>query len=379
MGATLPLIACDVPHGMLLETISVTAISRLRVIANWDGLNARSESSTAVYNPPPGFVIIGNQVEVHSSNNGGREVSTLAGGLNLVIESDLNEVYDSAIDFAGAKNDDSLKARLEDKKALHVSELRRYSTNQNTIVATVKARAHGSFVDRKRGWEEISVIATLIRLGAPGKQDTSASLEEEFSINIPDDFRRLPSGIGALPIFDADLYLGLYKDLKEAFGQNEIAARDHWLRNGITEGRRGSAEFDSVFYLEQNPDVRNSVGAGNYIGAVRHYLDYGRSEGRQGSPVFNNGIAEPPIFDAGFYLNKYQDMKDAFGDNTDSARDHWLRNGISEGRSASADFDPVFYLDQNEDVRNAFGASNFYGAIIHYLNNGRTEGRRGSP
>ena len=173
---------------MLLSREEVTAISHLRVIANWSGLSARSESATAVYNPPPGFVVIDAQTIVHSSNNGGREVSVLAGGLNLIVETELDEVYDSAIAFAGSLNDDQLKGRLEEKKKRHVDELRRYQSSHNTVVAVVRASAHGNAFDRKRGWEEISVKAELINLGAPGKQGLAAALEAEFEIDIPDDF-----------------------------------------------------------------------------------------------------------------------------------------------------------------------------------------------
>ena len=170
---------------MLLSCEKITAISHLRVTASWGGVSARRETSSAVYNPPPGFVVMTTETIVHSSNNGSREISVIAGGLDLVTETDLNEVYRAAIDFAASRSDDNLKAKLEDKRNQHIREVRRFQSSHNTVLAIVRAKAHGSVVNRKRGWEEISVIAELIQLGAPGKEDVAAALEDEFAIDIP--------------------------------------------------------------------------------------------------------------------------------------------------------------------------------------------------
>jgi hypothetical protein len=109
----------------------------------------------------------------------------MAGGLNLATETDVSEVYDAAIDFAVSINDDQLKTRLEEKKNAHIRELRRYQTSHNTVLAVVRASAHGSIIDRKRGWEEISVNAQIIHVGAPDKYDIAGSIEAEFGIDIP--------------------------------------------------------------------------------------------------------------------------------------------------------------------------------------------------
>jgi len=170
----------------LLETVHVTAISRLRVTASWAGTSARSENASSLYTPPPGFVVLNTETRVHSSNNGSRSVNIIGGGLNLITETKLEEVFDAAIDFAGQQSNDTLRANLSERKRQAVSELRKYSANMNTIQAIVSARAHGSPFDRKRGWEEISVEADLLYLGASSEYDVAASLEEEFNIDIPD-------------------------------------------------------------------------------------------------------------------------------------------------------------------------------------------------
>lgn len=170
---------------MLLEKITVTAISHLRVTASWSGTSARSESGSSVYNPPPGYVVLSTETVIHNSSNGGGEVSVMAGGLNLVTENETKDVYDAAINFAASQNLDSMKADLEEKLNRHLREIRRYQTSHNTVMAVVRASAHGSVLDRKRGWHEISVKAILLDLGGSSKLDLAGRVEQEFGIDIP--------------------------------------------------------------------------------------------------------------------------------------------------------------------------------------------------
>ena len=51
-------------------------------------------------------------------------------------------------------------------------------------------------------------------------------------------------------IFDARTYADLNQDLKNAFGYNEQALKNHWLNIGIGEGRQASIAFDVKYYLE---------------------------------------------------------------------------------------------------------------------------------
>lgn len=166
-------------------TEKVTAVSRLAVTASWDGTSPRTEVSNAVYNPPPGWVIKQVETVVHSSNNGNRQVSVIGGGLLLVTEEIYNEVYSAAEKYAAEKNDEKLKVAISEKRAFHKDQLLKYSSNLNTITAQVRATAHGSFIDRKRGWEEISVIAELVFLSPPDKSSLAAAIESEFGIDIP--------------------------------------------------------------------------------------------------------------------------------------------------------------------------------------------------
>lgn len=172
---------------------------------------------------------------------------------------------------------------------------------------------------------------------------------------------------GADPLsFDAGYYLAFYSDLRSAFGSNQAAATQHWLSNGIHEGRQGSPLVASQFYLSVYPDLRSAFG-NDYGAALQHWSHNGVAEGRDGSPVFN----------AAYYLAAYGDLRNAFGGDRAAAAKHFLQSGIAEGRHASPFFDVAFYLSMYDDLRNAFG-SNHSAALTHFVTNGEAEGRMGT-
>lgn len=59
----------------------------------------------------------------------------------------------------------------------------------------------------------------------------------------------------------------------------------------------------------------------------------------------------------------------------EAAENHWLTQGIVQGLTASRTFSASQYLQLNPDVAAAIGQTNYQGAIDHYINSGRGEGR----
>ena len=80
------------------------------------------------------------------------------------------------------------------------------------------------------------------------------------------------------------------------------------------------------------------------------------------------------IFDAGYYADRYPDLRQAFGTDSNRLLNHFLEFGMSEGRQACEMFDPHIYQNRYEDLRNAFG-DNLKAYYLHFLLNGRSEGR----
>lgn len=85
--------------------------------------------------------------------------------------------------------------------------------------------------------------------------------------------------------FNARAYADLYPDLKTAFGYDESKLRNHYLQNGIKEGRTPCGhqnifcKWSEQQYLAQNKDVKNTG-----IDALDHYKRYGIFEGRSPCP-----------------------------------------------------------------------------------------------
>lgn len=82
---------------------------------------------------------------------------------------------------------------------------------------------------------------------------------------------------------------------------------------------------------------------------------------------------DPEVFNWKDYI-KINYLEPYFTDAV-SAEQHWLAHGIAEGRRGSTTFSPVEYLALNPDVADFFGATNYQGAIDHYVSSGRYEGR----
>ncbi|MBD5498406.1 MAG: CAP domain-containing protein [Lachnospiraceae bacterium] len=104
-----------------------------------------------------------------------------------------------------------------------------------------------------------------------------------------------PKTDGVTTGFDPAYYAQTYPDVAEALGTDTEALHNHYITNGISEGRfpnalaagtgrtantaNGQYAFDPVFYAQTYPDVAAALGTD--AGALyNHYITYGRNEGR---------------------------------------------------------------------------------------------------
>jgi hypothetical protein len=113
----------------------------------------------------------------------------------------------------------------------------------------------------------------------------------------------------------------------------------------------GSALFDTLYYVAQNPDVFHAG-----VNPLDHFNTLGWREGRDPAEEF----------DTRGYLAVNPDVA-AAGINP---LDHYHQNGWREERDPSAGFDTTLYLMRNPDVA-AAGVD----PLAHYLQLGRAEGR----
>ena len=172
------------------------------------------------------------------------------------------------------------------------------------------------------------------------------------------------------PIFDAEYYLNKYPDLKAAFGDDHEAAFNHFIVHGMKEGRQASPNFDVHFYKDYYDDLQKAFG-GDLVSYYIHYLDHGQYENRktveggEGSEPEGPGGEYPDdgfdagryelVFNANYYLERYPDLRAAFGTDKAKAFQHFLQNGMKEARRASVNFDVVYYRAKYADLEAAFG------------------------
>ena len=252
------------------------------------------------------------------------------------------------------------------------------------------------------------------------KDDNLNNVTYRYSVNFFDMKSEMPSSQDvANLIFDYKFYADKYPDLKAAFGYNESALKNHWLTDGIREGRQPSAVFDVKYYVYNNEDIKKAFGT-NYEKAynhfitrgfselrpssneyseryyrntykdlkdfsaynlMKHYLRHGRNEGRKATDVIDMTPIDitPYLIDYNIYttLKSNKDLKTAFGDNEGALKNHWLTDGIREGRIASLVFDAKYYLDRYTDLKKAYG-NDYAKAYKHFVEYGINEGRQGS-
>lgn len=249
------------------------------------------------------------------------------------------------------------------------------------------------------------------------------------------DLRRTYNGIDYSSVFDAEYYLNRYPDIKVAFGIDYRRAFEHFINNGIAEGRQGCADFDVFSYRAKSEDLRRVYG-NNLMSYYRHFVTQGKIEGRDGSPggyytvnfydgsmlidtqqiqfghsgtdhwvirdgvsfsewsepydivwknidvcakynYIYNGIDYKDVFDAKYYLSENPDLKAAFGDNEYMALKHFVNNGMNEGRKAARYFNVEQYKNRYADLRNAYG-DNMQRYYYHFIGRGKIEGRQGT-
>lgn len=80
-------------------------------------------------------------------------------------------------------------------------------------------------------------------------------------------------------VYNYQDYLKLNPDLADAFGTNQKALFEHFVTNGMREGRQGSSEFNLNTYKANNPDLVAAFGDDN-VKYYEHYISSGKAEGR---------------------------------------------------------------------------------------------------
>lgn len=196
-------------------------------------------------------------------------------------------------------------------------------------------------------------------------------------------------GLDYKDVFDFDYYRNEYSDLRNAFGGDNQALFNHFINYGMKEGRIAKSEFNVSIYKNNYGDLRTAFGD-DLPAYYRHYCIWGKNEGRTGDTditrpdssgkitksgiTFINGRDYADVYDYTYYINKYADLKNAFGKDDVATLNHFINYGMSEGRLSKDTFNVYHYKDRYADLRAAFG-DDLKSYYYHYMNYGKNEGR----
>lgn len=182
-------------------------------------------------------------------------------------------------------------------------------------------------------------------------------------------------------VYNYDYYVNNNPDIKAAFGDDDISTIEHFVNNGMREGRRGCQGFELVSYKNAYGDLRAAFGKDNEKYYV-HYMSNGRREGRIATGVSTlqnpvttyKGVNYSAVYDYHYYVDHNPDVAAAFPNDDVAVLEHFVNNGMREGRQASDNFDVFSYKNAYGDLRVAFGNNNV-SYYKHYMSNGQREGR----
>lgn len=144
--------------------------------------------------------------------------------------------------------------------------------------------------------------------------------------------------------FDVNAYRILNNDLVSLNNEELI---EHYLKNGINEGREYKYnlpdDFDVKSYKDLNSDIENLTNDE----LIKHYLYYGVNEGRQ----YKYNL--PEDFDVDSYRNLNSDLNEL---NDNELIKHYIYHGINEERqykyNLPNDFSPDIYKTFYDDIIN---------------------------
>ena len=214
-----------------------------------------------------------------------------------------------------------------------------YSVGEKTIYANVQVKAASSSATVK--FKNIGSISHKVEVSTITVTAEDGS-QTEYRLFVG---RGVTISEGFFDEFDVNSYRKRYPSLEKEYGDDLDAYYEHYFLTGKDAGWDGSKGDFSDDKKDDEP-----------VSTIYNGVDYG------------------PVFDANYYLNRYSDLKAAFGTDATAALKHFVEYGISEGRRACEAFDVTIYKDNYPDLQELFGDDNA-AYVKHYLNFGINEGR----
>ena len=115
--------------------------------------------------------------------------------------------------------------------------------------------------------------------GLYGKNSKTVLEQLYKSKNVTENKKAIYNGIDYSPVYNYSYYKKKYKDLRQAFGNDEKSYFKHFCTYGMKEGRQASSNFNVQKYKSRYSDLRRAFGE-NLPLYYKHYIEFGISEKR---------------------------------------------------------------------------------------------------
>jgi|GEM_PF-1179135 len=207
---------------------------------------------------------------------------------------------------------------------------------------------------------------------------------ETENISVESKSDTIYNGVDYSSVYNYDYYVTKYPDVKELCGEDKTKALEHFVNNGMKEGRQAINSFNVDSYAMEYSDVRQ------YCGNVmteyyKHYMNHGIYENRhgtgcasiQGGVAVYNGINYSAVYDYGYYAANNAKVWSAYKYDEIAALRHFVLYGRFEGLQAIASFNVDSYAKEYADLRRAF-KNNLFDYYNHFIEYGVKEGRHGT-
>lgn len=186
-------------------------------------------------------------------------------------------------------------------------------------------------------------------------------------------------------LYSEIFYLANNQDVQQAVEDGIFrSGLEHFLNFGHQEHRNPSFRLISDDYLTQNPDVTTAIEKNLIQSAFEHYIEFGANEEMRlpklsfAEPNFdsvnipNSGL----LYNEAFYLRNNLDVAEAVHNSSfTDGLDHFTQYGQYELRNPSSDFNHANYVSSNSDVQSAIDQGLFASGFDHYIQFGRFEYR----
>lgn len=199
-------------------------------------------------------------------------------------------------------------------------------------------------------------------------------------------------GVDYGDVYDYEYYITRYKDLAAIYSGDYAGALKHFVQCGMNEGRQAKGTFNVYAYKDHYQDELYRVFRDDLKSYYMHYIEYGKDEGRtktlygdeeegsgrdpSASGTTKYGLIDyAPVYAFDYYISKYPDVRQAYGNDHQKVLQHFIRHGMDEGRSGNEKFNVYGYQSRYADLRALFG-NDLKKYYLHYINHGEKEGRK---